>query len=261
MSGDRPAGRVLAGLAGLAGLGAVVEILPRAGLVSANYLPPTSTVLVALYHEVTGAEFWTAVGQTMRAWAIGLAIAFLGAVLVGSAIGTSRLLRAFTSSTIEFLRPIPSVALIPLAVLLFATDIRSTLLLVVYASFWQVLIQVLYGVADVDPTAIDTARSYRFHPLARLRHVIWPSALPFVLTGLRLGAAVALILAITAELVIGSPGLGSLIEVARSSGAVSTVYALVAATGLIGVAINAAVRLAERRLLFWHPSVRTEAPS
>ncbi|MEN3307068.1 MAG: NitT/TauT family transport system permease protein [Micromonosporaceae bacterium] len=258
MTYDGRAGRFLAGLAGLAGLGVVLEALPRLGLVSPRYLPPTSTILVALYHEASGAEFWVAVGQTMRAWAIGLAIAFAAAVLVGSAIGTSRVLRAFTGSTIEFLRPIPSVALIPLAVLLYATDIRSTLLLVVYASFWQVLIQVLYGVADVDPTAIDTARSYRLRRWARLRHVIWPSALPFVLTGLRLGAAVALILAITAELVIGNPGLGSLIEVARSSGAVATVYALVAATGLIGVAINAVVRSAERRLLFWHPSIRRE---
>ena len=252
------AGRILAGLGGLAGLGAVMEALPRLGLVPARYLPPTSTILVALGHEVGDGGFWIAVGQTMGAWAIGLLLAFTAAVLAGSLIGTSRTLRAFTASTIEFLRPIPSVALIPLAVLLYATDIRSTLMLVVYASFWQVLIQILYGVADVDPTAVDTARSYRFRPLARLRHVLLPGALPFVLTGLRLGAAVALILAITAELVIGGPGLGSRIEVARGSGAVPTVYALVAATGLIGVAVNALVRLAERRLLFWHPSIRSE---
>ena len=71
------------------------------------------------------------------------------------------LLRAATASTIEFLRPIPSVALIPLAVVLYGTGMRSTLLLVVYASFWQVLVQVLHGVADVDPVARETAQSYR----------------------------------------------------------------------------------------------------
>src|SRR5690606_9768643 len=129
-------------------------------------------------------------------------------VVLGIVIGSAPLLRAATASTIEFLRPIPSVALIPLAVLLFGTDMRSTLLLVVYASFWQVLVQVLYGVRDVDPVADQTARMYRFRPLTRVRKVIWPTALPYVMTGFRLGASVALILEITGELIIGSPGLG-----------------------------------------------------
>jgi ABC-type nitrate/sulfonate/bicarbonate transport system permease component len=159
---------------------------------------------------------------------------------------------------VEFLRPIPSVALIPLAALLYATDIRSTLMLVVYAAFWQVYVQVLYGVADVDPVAEDTARSYGLSRWSRVRHVTWPSALPYVLTGLRLGAAVALILAVTAQLIIGSPGLGQEIAVAQSSGATSTVYALVIATGALGVVVNLGVRLVERRMLRWHSSVRGE---
>ena len=86
---------------------------------------------------------------------------------------------------------------------------RSALMLVVYASFWQVLLQVLYGVADVDPVADDTARSYGLGRAARGANVVWPTALPYVVTGVRLAAAVALILAITAELIIGAPGLGS----------------------------------------------------
>jgi ABC-type nitrate/sulfonate/bicarbonate transport system permease component len=254
-------GRALAGLAGLAGLAVIVEAVPRLGVVSPTYLPPTSVILRALGNEVGRSTFWSAVGQTLLAWAIGLAIAFVAAVVLGLVIGTSRVLRAYTASTIEFLRPIPSVALIPLAILIFATGIRSALLLIVYASFWQVLVQVLYGVADVDPVATDTARSYRFHRLAHLRYVTLPAALPFVLTGLRLAAAVALILAVTAGLVIGTPGLGSEIATAQSGGAVADMYALIAATGLIGVAVNAAVRWLERRLLFWHPSVRGEVPA
>jgi ABC-type nitrate/sulfonate/bicarbonate transport system permease component len=167
-------------------------------------------------------------------------------------------LRAVTASTVEFLRPIPSVALIPLAVLLYGTALQSTLLLVVYAAFWQVLVQVLYGVADVDPVADETARSYRLGPWARVRYVLWPTALPYVFTGVRLAAAVALVLAVTTELIIGSPGLGAEIGVAQSSNAVPTMYALIVVTGLLGVGINIAARLAERRLLAWHQSVRGE---
>jgi ABC-type nitrate/sulfonate/bicarbonate transport system permease component len=234
------------------------EAVPRVGLVSTQFLPPASAVLRTLADEMGRPAFWTAVGDTVVAWALGLAIAFAAAVVLGFVVGAVPALRAFTASTAEFLRPIPSVALIPLAALMFATDIRSTLMLVVYAAFWQVYIQVLYGVADIDPVAEDTARSYGLSRWSRVRHVAWPSALPYVLTGLRLGAAVALILAVTAELIIGSPGLGQSIAVAQSSGATADVYALVIATGALGVIVNIVVRVVERRLLRWHSSVRGE---
>ncbi|MDO5739973.1 MAG: ABC transporter permease [Ornithinimicrobium sp.] len=234
------------------------ELVPRLGLVPAKYLPPPSEVVGYFLRNLTYAEFWIAVWETMKGWAIGLAIAVVAAVLIGLVIGSSTFLRKLTNSTIEFLRPIPSVALIPLAVLLFGFELESKLLLVVYASFWQVLIQVLYGVADVDPVADSTAKSFGLGQLARIRHVTWPTTLPYLMTGLRLGAAVALILAVTAELVIGNPGLGKEIALAQSGGSVAPMYALVVATGFIGVLINAVFRSIERRVLSWHPSVRAE---
>ncbi|WP_067510531.1 ABC transporter permease [Actinoplanes sp. TFC3] len=245
-------------LSGLAGLLGLAELLPRLGLVDDDYLPPASRIVAALAAEARTAAFWTAVGDTLTAWAIGLVIACTLGVAAGVLIGAVPVLRTWTASTIEFLRPIPSVALIPLAVLLYGTGLGSTLLLVVYAAFWQVLVQVLHGVADVDPVAEETARSFRFSAWARVRHVLWPTALPYVFTGLRLAAAVALVLAVTAELVIGAPGLGSVIAVAQSSGAIATMDALIVVTGLLGVAINLGARLAERRLLSWHQSVRGE---
>ena len=251
--------RAVYGAAGLVGFLVVVQLVPTLGIVSERYLPPTTKILDALYQEVASSAFWTAVADTMQAWAIGLAIAFSAGLVLGVIIGSVPFLRAATSSTIEFLRPIPSVALIPLAVLLFGSGLESTLLLVVYASFWQVLVQVLHGVLDVDPVASETAHSFRFGRWARVRHVVWPTALPYVMTGLRLAAAVALILAVTAELVIGAPGLGHEIALAQQGGATADLYALVVATGLIGVTINMVVRAIERRALHWHPSVRAEA--
>jgi ABC-type nitrate/sulfonate/bicarbonate transport system permease component len=248
----------LLGVAGLAGLLLILELVPRLGLVDDQYLPPTSTIAAALADEAGDPAFWTALSDTLVAWALGLAIAVGAGVLAGLVIGSVPVLRALTASTIEFLRPIPSVALIPLAVLMYGTELGSTLLLVVYASFWQVLVQVLYGVADVDPVAFETARSFRFSAWARVRHVLWPTALPYVFTGIRLAASVALVLAITAELVIGSPGLGQAIAVAQASDAVPTMYALVVVTGILGVLINLLARTGERRLLAWHQSVRGE---
>ena len=246
------------GVVGIAGFLLVWEAAPRLGIVEARFLPPASEVLAALLIDLGLKAFWISVGETMMAWALGLAIAATAAVVVGFVIGSSSFLRKATHSTVEFLRPIPSVALIPLAVLLFGVKIESTLMLVVYASFWQVLIQVLYGVADVDTVADSTARTFGLGRIARVRYVVWPTALPYLMTGLRLAASVALILAITAELVIGSPGLGREIGLAQSGGAIAPMYALILVTGLIGVLINLAMRQVERRILSWHSSVRSE---
>jgi len=251
--------RIGLGVLGVAGVAAVFELIPRAGLVSPHYLPPTSAMLEALGREAATAAFWRALLDTARGWALGLVIAVAAGAVAGVVIGSRRGLRAATASTIEFLRPIPSVALIPVAVLLYGAQLRSTLLLVVYASFWPVLLQVIHGVADVDPVARDTALSYRLSRWVTIRHLILPTALPYLMTGVRLSAAVALILAITAELVIGAPGLGHEIEVARASSAVPVLYALIFVVGLLGVAVNVGFRALERRVLAWHPSVRREA--
>jgi ABC-type nitrate/sulfonate/bicarbonate transport system permease component len=251
-----PAG--VLGALGLLTLVVVLELVPRVGLVDDRFLPPFSSMVSALVDEAGTQTFWAALGSTLTGWAIGLAIAMVAGVVLGVVIGSLPVVRAATNSTIEFLRPIPSVALIPLAVLLWGNDMKSTLVLVIYATFWQVLLQVLYGVRDVDPVARETARSYRFSPLTTVRTVTWPTALPYVMTGFRLGAAVALILEITGELIIGSPGLGKEIGIAQSSGAVPQMYALVIVTGLIGVVVNLIARAGERRVLRWHPSIRSE---
>jgi ABC-type nitrate/sulfonate/bicarbonate transport system permease component len=176
-------------------------------------------------------------------------------------IGSVPLLRPLTASTIEFLRPIPSVAWIPVAIVLYGPVRAGTLLIVVYAAFWQMLVQVLHGVADVDPVARDTARSYRLGPLARIWWVTLPTALPYLATGLRLAATVALILTVTGELFVGTPGLGAEILLAANGGQVTLTYALVVVTGLLGVGANLVFRAAERWALSWHPSVRREVPA
>ena len=142
--------------------------------------------------------------------------------------------------------------------LLFGSQIQSTLVLVVYASFWPVLIQVLYGVQDVDPVARETARSYGLGTWAHIRYVTWPTTLPYLMTGIRLAAAVALILAITSEVAIDTQGLGKEISDTESGGAVAIMYAYVIVAGIIGVIVNLGARALERRVLAWHPSVRLD---
>lgn len=258
---SRPMPRVVLGFGGVVTLLAVMELIPRVGVVNPRFLPPFSEMAAALVERVQTEVFWTALTDTLITWSIGLAVALVAGIVLGMIIGSVTVLREATASTIEFLRPIPSVALIPLAVLMFGTGRPSTLLLVIYATFWQVLVQVLYGVRDVDPVARDTARTYRFRTLTQAWRVLWPTTLPYAMTGFRLGATVALILTITGELIIGTPGLGNLLTVAQQSGQVASTYSIVIVTGLLGVVVNVGARMVERRVLYWHPSVRRESVS
>jgi ABC-type nitrate/sulfonate/bicarbonate transport system permease component len=241
----------------VAGVLVLFEILPRVGVLSIRFFPPMSRILSTLARRVTEGDLWTAVGDTLQGWALGLGIAAALAIPLGILLGSSRLLYRAVRAPIEFLRPVPSVALVPLAVLVFGTGLRSKVFLALFAAFWQLLMQVVYGVQDVDPMATDTARSFGFSAPSRLVRVTLPSTAPYIATGLRIASSVALILSVTAELVIGSPGLGREINLARSGGNVELMYALILATGLMGWFLNGIFVRIERRVLHWHPTHRS----
>jgi len=249
--------RWLSGAAGIVLLALAWELAPRLGWLQPQFFPPLSAVLARLGDLAATSEFWGFVLSTARTWLLGLAIATLAGIAAGLAIGLTPGARTYTHSTIEFLRPIPSVALIPGVILLFGSRYQSGVVLITYAAFWQVLLQMLYGLADIDSVARDTARSFRFSKFGYVRHVAWPTLLPFLFTGVRLAAAMALVLAVTAEMVIGSQGIGRGIVVAQASNATVEAYAYVLVAGVMGVAINLAARALERRILRWHPSVLT----
>jgi ABC-type nitrate/sulfonate/bicarbonate transport system permease component len=232
------------------------ELAVRAGLIPESSIPPAAAAIGELFSELGEASLWKAVGNTLQGWALGLGLAVAAGVPAGILIGSSRWAYRALRVPIEFLRPIPSVALIPLAVLIYGTGLESKVFLATFASFWPMLIQTIYGVQDVDPVATDTARAFGLGRLARLWRITVPSAVPYIATGVRISSAVALILSITAELVIGSAGLGREINRASSGGNIDLMYALIIATGLLGWALNIAATAVERRALHWHPSQR-----
>ena len=234
------------------------DVLPRIGALPSDHFPPMSQILARLAREATESGFWTAVWNTLQGWALGLGIAAALAVPLGILIGSSRILYRAVRVLVEFLRPVPSVALIPLAILIYGADLESKVFLAAFASFWQLLVQTLYGVQDVDPVATETARSFGFSSFQRLVYVTLPSTVPYVATGLRIASSVALILAVTAELIIGAPGLGREINAAHSGGNVELLYALTITTGVLGLMLNKVFVGIERRLLHWHPSQRAE---
>jgi ABC-type nitrate/sulfonate/bicarbonate transport system permease component len=180
-------------------------------------------------------------------------------VPLGILLGSNEFLARAFRVPIEFLRPIPSAVLIPLLFLTLGTNLKSEVFLATFGAFWPLLVQTMYGVRDVDPIALDTGRSFGLGRVERLRRITLPSSVPYIATGVRISSTVALILAFTAELFMGTPGLGQKLNVAQAFGLTDQVYALAIAVGFLGVAIHVTVSAVERRLLRWHPSHRAAA--
>jgi NitT/TauT family transport system permease protein len=247
-------GRVVRGFAGLAAFLLAFEVLGRAGLVSRDYLPPASTILLRAARQLGEVHFLTSVAATIEAWAVGLLIATVVGVPLGLLLGSVPGVNVAAGAVVEFLRPIPSVALIPLAGLLLGSGLQMKATMIVYAALWPVLFNTIYGLADTDPVAKDTLRSFGFGRLAILWRVDLPSAAPFIATGVRLASAVALILAISVEMLNGmGTGLGMYISEARTgTGSAVTVLACTFWAGAIGLALNALFVAIDRRVFAWH---------
>jgi ABC-type nitrate/sulfonate/bicarbonate transport system permease component len=239
-------------LLGILVIAAVIEVVARANILPNRYFPATTEVLRSFWTQLSESTFWSAVGATLGAWAVGFAVATAVAVPLGLVLGTSRLAYRASYAIVEFLRPVPSVALIPLAILLFGRNTKTALVLVIFGSFWPVLVQTTYGARSADPLALATARSFRVPARARFWRVLLPSALPYVATGVRIGSAIALILAVTAELIVGVPGLGNQITLAQTGGDAKAMYVFILATGLLGWLLALAFTTIERRALSWH---------
>lgn len=228
-------------------------------LIDSTSFPSMTATLSALVGLTGTSAFWAAIGHTLEGAAIGLAIATAIAVPLGLLIGFNEVLYRALRPVIEFLRPVPSVALIPLAILVYGTGLQSKVFLVAFAATWPLLMQTLYGVRDMDPVQLETARSYRIGRRRRALQVMLPAAIPYIATGMRIAAATALILAVTAELIIGTAGLGRSINLARSGAVVDDMYALIITSGILGVILNTGLAAVERRVLRWHPSHRERA--
>jgi ABC-type nitrate/sulfonate/bicarbonate transport system permease component len=252
------AARALLGAGGvlLAALG--WEAATRLGVLDTSAIPPLTTVLDALWSELGTGDFWTAVLRTLESTLLGLLIGVAIALPLGLALGLSTTAFRSTRFVVEFLKPIPVVAILPLVLLIYGTTLQMKLVLIAFGTMWPLLIQVLYGVRAVDPVVSATALSFRMSRARRLVHVVLPSAAPLIATGLRVAAVSALILSIVTELVGGAQGIGFEIARAQLSANYPKLYALVLVSGVLGLALNAAVERPERRLLHWHPSHRTE---
>ncbi|HWH79652.1 MAG TPA: ABC transporter permease, partial [Candidatus Binatus sp.] len=152
---------------------------------------------------------------------------------------------------IEFLRPMPSVAIIPVAILLLGIGDSMIISVTVYASVWPILINTIDGVRHIDATLVNTGRTFGLRRGQILRQIIVPAAAPFIVTGLRIGLSISLILVTTAEMIAGSKGLGFFILDEERAMNSANMYAGIVVVALLGYTLNRFFLAVEARAMAW----------
>lgn len=245
---------VLLGLAGIVVVLTGWEIVGRTGLLPAGSLPPVAEITGALLLDLQSAVLWVNLWETVSAWLLGLLVVVVVAVPAGILIGSSRL--AFNSSylALQFFRSIPSIAALPVLILITGVGFSLTFVMVVLTALWPLLIQAINGAHEVDPVTRATARVYGVKPVGVFVRVTLPSALPYIATGLRLSATIGLIIAIASSLVAGGDGLGAMIANASRNSQPPQMYARILVAGLLGLAVTWVFSRLEGRVLRWQPA-------
>lgn len=207
------------------------------------------------------APFWSAVGTTVATFLAALLICTVIGVPLGLAIGASRVATHSTRLLFDFVRTIPPIAILPLVLLTIGANFQMVLTLVVLGAIWPIVIQSVYAARQGEPLLAEMSRSYRVPRAWFVRHIFVPGSLPFVMTGLRIGTTICLLLTITGELLGGAPGIGFEIADAQGYYDNSRVNSYVVVSAILGLAVNAGFWALQGRVLRWHPSVRREGQS
>ncbi|MFI0444152.1 ABC transporter permease [Actinomadura sp. 6N118] len=202
-----------------------------------------------LFLNEVATEHWSAsLGRMFTAWAVA---GVLGVVL-GMALGRSRLVFDFLDPLLQFGRAMPPPALVPFFIAVFKIGTQMQLATIIFGVIWPVLLNSIDGARSVDRVKLDTARVFGMSRWMRLRYVILPAAAPKIFAGLRLSLSLSLILMVLSELVGSTDGIGYQLLTAQREFDVPQMWASIVLLGALGVLLNTAFVLIERRMLAWH---------
>ncbi len=222
-----------------------------ARLVSPVFLPAPARVFDELGLQLREGSLLEPLSATTWRMALGWALASCAGVCLGGLIGASPPARSYLSPMLEFMRPLPASAIIPVAILFFGLSDRMSIAVIAFGSVWPVLLATVHGFASVEPQLLELASSLRMRPGAILRKLVLPGAMPDIIAGMRVSLAIALILAVVTEMQASQVGLGQNILLAQRSYRSAELYAGILVLGVLGFALNQTLALAEARLLRW----------
>lgn len=242
-----------ASLAVLALLVAAWWAVSHGGWISGVFLPTPEATWASLRDGLAGGELLDFTASTLSRMLLGFLLAGALGVALGVWVGTSAALRAWVGPTLEFLRPLPASAVMPLAIAIWGLSGGMVLAVVAFGAMWPVLLGTVHGLAAVHPRLREVAAALQLSRAAFVIKIGLPNALPDILAGLRLAMTVSLIVSVVGEMIASQPGLGQAILLAARAFRASELFAGIVLLGAIGFASNALLALAERRLLAWQP--------
>jgi sulfonate transport system permease protein len=206
---------------------------------SSDAVAPPSTAVSAFYRALTDGSLASATAFTLGSAALGLALACVLGIAAGTLLGLSRRAASASFLTVEVLRPIPSVALIPLAMLVYGFGLRMEVSVVAFACFWPMLVLTQAAVQQVEPRLLEVSAALQLSPWARFVKVVLPSIVPRLFVALRLGVAIALVVAVTVEIAANPHGMGYALMIAQQSLDPALMLAWLFWIGAVGFVINA----------------------
>jgi ABC-type nitrate/sulfonate/bicarbonate transport system permease component len=230
------------GLLTMVGLLGLWEAAVRGGLLEFQYLPAPAAIGRGIGTVITSGELATSTLHTLRVTLLGWLLASVLGAGLGVVLGLSNTAWRYSMASIEVMRAIPPVTLVPVALLVFGFSVRMELTIILFVSAWPVLVNTIDGVRGVRSELLDVARMLRLSPAARIGKIVLPAAMPSIVVGLRLALSLSLVLAVVAEMIGNPSGLGN--ALVRSSQALrpDEMFAYVFAIGLLGVALNAGLQ-------------------
>ncbi|MGJ5207681.1 ABC transporter permease [Bradyrhizobium sp. HKCCYLR20261] len=220
----------------------------RLAAVQSDSLAPPSAIALALLGALTDGSLLIATRDTLASAFAGLFIGGAIGLLLGIALGLSQILNRLMEVTIEAIRPIPSVALLPIALIALGFGYRMEIAIVAFACVWPVMIMTRAAVGGIEPRLIEVARVLRLTQLDRIRKIVIPAALPRIFLAFRLAAGIALIVAVTVEIAINPLGLGAGIMTAQQALRPDLMLAYLVWIGVTGFVLNTALMTAQRTL-------------
>jgi len=221
----------------------------RTAILPIESLSRPSDILLAAIKGLGDGSILVATWQTFEAALTGFAVAALAGILCGVILGLAPRIERVVGPSIDALRPIPSVALIPLALLFFGLGLQMEASVVAFACFWPILLVTIAGVRAIEPRLLDVAHTMEMSFPARLAKIVLPAALGRITVGLRVALGIALVVAVTVEIVLNPRGLGYSMILAQQALRTDLMYAELLWLGALGWALSYATQRAVAR---WH---------
>lgn len=233
-------------------IAAACEALGRTLLIDPFFFPPPSSMIKALYAMTASGEVFPHIYVSIVRAATGYIIAAILGLVIGVLVAGSKLSETIFDPLIEMIRPISTFALVPVMFVWFGIGNGSKIAIIVKACFFPIVLNTISGLRGVDIRLIQAARALGAHGFTLWRKVLIPSALPSIITGMRISTGMAMLAIVGVEMLAADSGIGFLVIDAQRTFATDRMFAGIIVISLMGITLDRAARMIERRILVWH---------